>query len=1315
MDYKRNEAYEESLRYFKGDTLAADVFVNKYALKETQGNETIYHEKSPDDMHRRIASELHRIEKKYENPLSEDFIFDLIKDFKYIIPQGSPMSGIGNNKQVVSLSNCFVIGNPSDSYGSIMKVDEEQIQLMKRRGGVGHDLSHIRPFGTPVKNSALTSTGLVPFMSRYSNSTNEVAQGGRRGALMLSCSIKHPNSEQFIDAKLEEGKVTGANISVKITDDFMEAVMNSGMFTQIFPIDSKNPSFTKEIDAQKLWKKIIHNAWKSAEPGVLFWDNIMKESVPDCYQDQGFTTISTNPCIIGNSLIAVADGRNAVSIKQLAEEGKDVSVYCLDTNGKLAIRTMRNPRITGYNQKIYKVIIEGEHFFRVTGNHKFILKDGTEVEAKNLKFGDSLNIMTKSRAAFHDIIKKSNSKSQDYYWLTVSGKKGLIPEHRVISNCYEPNNVVHHKDYNGLNNNPNNLEIMTKEEHDYLHSKNMIGDKNPYHRMTEDWKYNFASHKGETNHKFNNDVTNNNIKKHALILTKKLDRRFSKDDWMIYAKENDLPQFFSDFRYKELGTVTSLSKLSAIELNIEMIDVDPRLVKTYKSALINGYDAEIVENEVLITKNCEECGEEFKINYFRREISFCSHECSLNHTNKDKNVSEKRKLSINEAYLNKGKENKEEQVKIYSELKFELNREPFLTEWEIECKENDIPYRLNTKYGFKNFKEIKEESEYYNHKVISVVEDGFENVYNGTVDDFHNFYFGCFEEVNRFGKVKYISALTRQCGEIPLCPYDSCRLLAINLYSFVNDPFTNNSNFDWNKFKEYVIYAERFMDDIIDLECEKIDDILKKIETDPEPEHIKRVEKETWIKIQDMTIKGRRTGLGVTAEGDMLAALGLRYGTKDATDFSTEVHKILAVTAYKSSAIMAKERGAFPIYDYNREIDNPFIQRLKLSDPELDDMLRIYGRRNIALLTIAPTGSVSIMTQTTSGIEPAYLVSYKRRRKINPTDKSGRVDFVDAEGVNWQDYNVFHHKFETWLSINGYDIDEVKAMKEHDLKNIIEKSPYYKATSNDVDWVEKVRMQGEIQKFVDHSISVTVNLPNNVTEEIVSKVYEMGWRSGCKGITVYRDGSRQGVIMSNEGTTQNVVPGPQENNAKPRTKKLECDVVRFTNNKEKWIGFLGLMVDEKGKKYPYELFTGLADGFFIPPSVEKGEIVRFKEDGSKSRYDFIFKDKDGYNVTMEGLNRAFNREFWNTSKLISAFLRHRIHLPSVIDLIDSLQLDSDVASFGTWKSGVKRIIKKYINSTAIGESCPECGATGNDLVYEAGCKTCKNCGWSKCE
>lgn len=1158
MNFKRDEAYEASLKYFKGDSLAADVFVNKYALKETMDGDTVYHELTPDDMHRRLARELHRIENKYENPLSENFIFDLIKDFRYIIPQGSPMSGIGNDKQVVSLSNCFVIGNTSDSYGSIMKVDEEQIQLMKRRGGVGHDLSHIRPAGMPVKNSALTSTGLVPFMSRYSNSTNEVAQGGRRGALMLTCSIKHPDSEQFIDAKLEQGKVTGANISIKVTDEFMKAAMNAQMFDQIYPINSKNPIVTKQVDAQRLWKKVIHNAWKSAEPGILFWDTVMKESVPDCYADQGFTTVSTNPCIVGDTLIAVADGRNAVSIKQLVDEGKDVPVYSTNNNGKIEIKMGRNPRLTGVKKEVWKLKLDDNSEFIATPDHKIYMKNNTYKELKDLLPDESISSFYSfnSNKGYRQIAQTGDRmiggrfRNRRQYRLIYEFFNGINTDYKSFA--------IHHKDFINTNDNIDNLELMNREEHHRFHSDRIKGDKNPYFKKSDIEKFNFASHPGEKNPKYIS-ITNDEILNHAKELYKK-NGKFTSRMWIKYAKENKLPQsLWNDFRFKSFAD-------------------------------------------------------------FRNQV--------------------------------------------------------------VD-----------------------------NHKVVSVEFYGYEDVYNITVDDNHNY-----NIITKTEDDKYITSggiCVKNCGEITLCPYDSCRLLAINLYGYVVNPFTSEAYFDWDLFKEHVIYAERFMDDIVDLEVEKIDMILEKIETDPEPENIKNVERETWIKIKEMTLKGRRTGLGVTAEGDMLAALGLRYGTTEATDFSTQVHKTLAINAYKSSAIMAKERGSFPIYEYERELNNPFIQRLKDDDAELDAMLKQWGRRNIALLTIAPTGSVSIMTQTTSGIEPAYLVSYKRRRKINPTDKSGRVDFIDAEGVKWEEYNVFHHKFETWLEINGYNVDEVKQMKDADLKPIIEKSPYFKATSNDVDWVEKVRMQGNIQKYVDHSISVTVNLPNNATEEIVSKVYETGWKSGCKGITVYRDGSRQGVIISNEGTTQNVVKEPQENNAKPRPKKLECEVVRFTNNKEKWVGFLGLMTDEKGQKYPYELFTGVLDEFYIPASVEKGEIVKYKAEGEKSRYDFVYIDKDGYKVTMEGLNRAFNREFWNTSKLISAFLRHRIHLPSVINLIDGLQLDSDTAAFGTWKSGIKRIIKKYINSNIVGEKCPECNS--QDLTYEAGCKTCRNCGWSKCE
>lgn len=840
--YSYDEAYNASLEYFKGDELAARVWVNKYAVKDSFGN--IY-EKSPEDMHWRIANEVARIEAKYPNAISAQELFELLDHFKYIIPQGSPMTGIGNNYQVASLSNCFVIGldGNADSYGAIIRIDEEQVQLMKRRGGVGHDLSHIRPKGSPVKNSALTSTGLVPFMERYSNSTREVAQDGRRGALMLTVSIKHPDSEAFIDAKMTEGKVTGANVSVKLDDEFMQATIEGMPYTQQYPIDSPNPMVSKEIDASSLWKKIVHNAWKSAEPGVLFWDTIIRESVPDCYADLGFRTVSTNPC-----------------------------------------------------------------------------------------------------------------------------------------------------------------------------------------------------------------------------------------------------------------------------------------------------------------------------------------------------------------------------------------------------------------------------------------------------------------------------------GEIPLCPYDSCRLLAINLYSYVVNPFTPEAYFDFELFKKHVALAQRIMDDIIDLELEKIKRIFEKIDSDPESMEVKGTERHLWEKIYHKSGLGRRTGVGITAEGDMLAAMGLRYGTEEATEFSEKVHKTIALEAYRSSVNMAKERGAFEIYDAEREKNNPFINRLKDADPQLYEEMKKYGRRNIACLTIAPTGTTSLMTQTTSGIEPVFMPVYKRRRKVNPNDANVHVDFVDETGDAFEEYVVFHHKFLTWMKVNGYDPD--KRYTQEEIDALVAKSPYYKATSNDVNWLMKVKMQGRIQKWVDHSISVTINLPNNVSEDLVNQLYVEAWRSGCKGCTVYRDGSRAGVLIS----TKKKDNKEEECRCKPpqvvevRPKVLEADVVRFQNNKEKWVAFVGLL---DGR--PYEIFTGLQDdeeGIVLPKSVTSGRIIKsYDEDGTK-HYDFQFENKRGYKMTIEGLSEKFNKEYWNYAKLISGVLRWRMPIEQVIKLVSSLQLDSE--NINTWKNGVERALKKYVQdgTEAKGVKCPNCGH--ETLVYQEGCLICKTCGSSRC-
>ena len=834
--YSYEEVIDASTVYFRGDEMAAKVWISKYALKDSYGN---IFEKTPDDMHRRLAKNIARIEKKYGNPMSEEDIFDLLKEFKYIVPQGGPMTGIGNPFQIASLSNCFVIGTQgiADSYGGVMKIDEEQVQLMKRRGGVGHDLSHIRPKGSPVLNSALTSTGVVPFMERYSNSTREVAQDGRRGALMLSISSKHPDAEMFIDAKMEPGKITGANVSVKIDDEFMRSAIDGTPYVQQYPINSKNPTYRKEVDAKEIWKKIVHNAWKSAEPGVLFWDTVIRESVADNYADMGFETVSTNPC-----------------------------------------------------------------------------------------------------------------------------------------------------------------------------------------------------------------------------------------------------------------------------------------------------------------------------------------------------------------------------------------------------------------------------------------------------------------------------------GEIPLCPYDSCRLLALNLYSYVENPFTPDAKFNFDLFTKHVHSAQRIMDDIIDLELEKIDAIQAKIDRDPEDDDIKAVERNLWSKIRQKAIQGRRTGVGITAEGDMLAALNLRYGSENGTDFAVEVQKTLAIEAYRSSVYLAKERGPFPIFDAQREKNSPFINRIKEQDEELyNDMVK-YGRRNIALLTIAPTGTTSLMTQTSSGIEPVFMPYYKRRRKVNPNDTNVTVSFTDEVGDAWEEYNVFHHKFLTWLEVNGHNAEQVRTYSEEQVQELIEKSPYHKASSNDVDWLSKVKMQGMIQKWVDHSISVTVNLPEDVSEEMVAQVYQTAWESGCKGCTVYREGSRDGVLISNKKKDEGQLPAPSK-----RPDVLECDVIRFKNNHENWIAFVGLY-----NGIPYEIFTGLSedDVLPIPKSVLNGHILKIKDENG-SRYDFQYVDRYGYTNTIGGLSHMFDKEFWNYAKLISGVLRNGMPIPDVVNLIGSLRLDNE--TINTWSAGVERALRKFIadgTKAKTGKKCTECGA--ESLIYQEGCLICTSCGNSKC-
>ena len=1202
------QAYEETLHYFKGDDLAARVWVTKYALKDSDGN--IY-EKTPDDMHHRIASEIARIEKKYPNPLSEAEIFDLIKDFKYIIPQGSPMTGIGNNFQIASLSNCFVIGNGtnSDSYGSIMKIDEEQVQLMKRRGGVGHDLSYIRPKGSAVKNSALTSTGLAPFMERYSNSTREVAQDGRRGALMLSVSINHPDSEDFINAKLEQGKVTGANISVKIDDEFMKAVKTNSEYQQKYPIYSKNPKYTKTIFADEIWKKIVHNAWKSAEPGILFWDTIIRESIPDCYADLGFETVSTNPCLTGDTWIMTKNG--AKRIYDLV--GKK---YFAWVDGNLFPSTDEGFFKTGF-KPIFEITTKRGLKLKGTDNHlikKLNSKKRQEktfdwIELGNLKKGDKISINNNRNVKNFDGDFKLNFEKG---WLvgnllgdgTFDGNTAILrfwgennAQMKEIAVKYLENNVKHRSDL-GSGNDKKIISIKSKGLYELCEEINFDKSKKISDAIE---KTDYQFYRGFFSGWFDADGTVlNNTEKGISV-------RLSSSD--LYNLE------IAQRMLLRLGIFSTVSKLRR-ESQEKLLPDGKGGLKSYK--IKDQHELIISKDNVLIFRDLINFKDEFK----------------------------KSKLETAIASLNKRG----------------LYKETFLDEV------------LDIKYCG--------EEEVFDCQIMGA------NEFDANGINVHN------------------------CGEIPLCPYDSCRLIAINLYSYVENPFTKKAKFNFELFKKHAGFAQRMMDDIIDLEMEKIDAILAKIEKDPENEEIKHTEKQLWEKIRKKTLQGRRTGVGITAEGDMLAALNLRYGSKEANEFSVEVHKTLALSAYRSSVEMAKERGAFEVFNAEKEKNNPFILRLKEADENLyQDMVK-YGRRNIALLTIAPTGSTSLMSQTTSGIEPVFLPVYKRRRKVNPNDKDVRVDFVDEVGDSWEEYIVFHHHFKTWMEVNGYDIS--KNYSNEEIQDLIEKSPYYKATSNDIDWLSKVEMQGAIQKWVDHSISVTINIPNEATEELVNQLYIKAWEVGCKGVTVYRDGSRSGVLVAaddkKEEKDEEEATSSLEAFPTKRPQILEADVVRFQNNKEKWIAFVGLV---NGR--PYEIFTGLADdeeGIMLPRWVNEGLIIKNRDENGVSRYDFQFKNLRGYKTTIEGLSHKFNPEFWNYAKLISGTLRHGMPIENVVELINRLELDSE--SINTWKAGVARALKRYIpDGTEVdGHKCSNCGS--DQVVYQEGCLICKNCGNSKC-
>lgn len=1157
--YTHEQVLETATDYFGGDSLAANVWMNKYALKDSDGN--IY-ELTPNEMHRRLASEVARIDANYPNPMSEDEFFELFRDFIYIIPQGSPMAGIGNDFQVSSLSNCFVIGSDvnSDSYGGIMKVDQEQVQLMKRRGGVGHDLSHIRPAGSRVLNSALTSTGIVPFMERYSNSTREVAQDGRRGALMLSVSIKHPDSEKFIDAKMEQGKVTGANISVKLDDEFMKAVSSGSEYTQQYPIHSLSPTTVKPIEAVKIWDKIVHNAWKSAEPGILFWDTIIRESVPDCYIDHGFKTISTNPCFSGKEKLLTPEG-----YKTFAELSKLGQIEIINSVGHIVTSKVW---YSGDKETITLRDSQG-NTFTCTPDHVWKTTDGNDVQAKDLK-GKKLLPFLLSNNTYNDLFVKLGFIQGD-------GNLG-----RLKSDT--------HKGFE-INIGANDDDVLR-----YFNLKREYPSQRKFY-VTE---YNETCN--------NLGFSTNNLPERNLPSTI--------NEW----KDDEQLSFLSGL-FSANGSVTGNYRVSLKTTNKILVSELQAILKKFE---IDSYYTTNKSKKVPFTNGEYVCKESYDLN-------------------------------IGKYY---------DLIKFYQKIGF------------IHQYKND-----------KLFKVIMDRSP----KITKITKNGIISVYDFV------------EPETNWGVVN--GCIAHNCGEIPLCAYDSCRLLAINLYSYVKNPFTVNAVFDMDLFQKHAAYALRIMDDIVDLEIEKIKNIINKIDSDPEDDETKYTEKNLWLKILSKTIQGRRTGIGITAEGDMIAALGLRYGTEEATNVSVQIHKTLALAVYNASADLAIERGSFPIFDMQKEKDNPFIQRLLNESPELAEKMQKTGRRNISMLTIAPTGSVSICTQTSSGIEPVFMVNYKRRRKVNPNDKNVKVVFVDEVGDSWEEFNVFHPKFIDWMKINKYDVDKAIKSNDDDLQVIINQSPYYKATSNDIDWVAKVKMQGEIQKWVDHSISVTVNLPADATESLVSDVYLTAWKSGCKGITVYRDGSRSGVLVSNEKPKEHV--HAEETHALPRPKTVDCDVIRFMNDNEKWVAFLGFVGG-----HPYEIFTGLAEEFPIPSYVTKGKIRRVKDNGNGSRYDVLYIDKGGMEQEIRGLNRVFNPEYWTYAKLISGLLRNRMHLLSLIHTIQSLNHEND--TINTWFNGVVRTLKKYIKDGTEDEKegkCPVCNAT---LQYIEGCLTC-TCGeYSKC-
>ena len=1263
--YTRDEVYASTLEYFNDDELAANSFF-KYALVDKEGN---YYEKNPDDMHRRLAKEFARIESKFEGEaLSEDVIYNLLKNFKYVVPQGSPMMGIGNDLQLSSLSNCVVVKSPDDDISSIMDSAKELANLYKRRCGVGIDISNLRPDGTPVSNAANTSTGAWSFADLYSYVTRMIGQAGRRGALMITLDVRHPDVEKFITMKHDLTKVTGANISLRFGDDFMNAVKEDKDFELRWPCEGV-PKITRTVKAKDIWELIVESATKTAEPGLMMWDNITKTLPAHCYPQ--YKTTSTNPCFSEGTMIAVADGRNAVSIKELAEKGKDVPVYSVDSkSGIVSVQWGRNPRITGYNKKLLKVVLDDGSFFSVTPDHKVPLLDGSVVEASKLTKGDSLHRFNK-RA--EKISTKNPSQYYRVYCNTLNARKGKIFEHRLISKFYEPEKwdkkyneekengwmkgglVVHHKDYDSMNNEPENLEIMTFKDHASYHAQ--------------------QDTQGEKNGKFSG-FSNEEIEKVALNLTRRLNRRFSRREWSAEAGLVGCPKRFSEWRRKGwFQSVTELAKWAATELGIENINEDPRTVRIYSKAISEGYDSKIAFGSVFVTKICEHCTKNFDVEYGLRESAYCSVACNVKILNLDGDIKNKRDLGTTLFCKEKQSKGTQEQARIFSKLKFEGGKAPKMSEWEKVCSEAGVPYRLGTKYGFKNYKEVTTAGNDYNHKVVSVEEaPGHHTVYNITVDKNHTVGVITLEQSGTGGKKSFIGAYLAQCGEVPLSNYDSCRLVSQNLKHYIINPFTPEATFDFELLKSHTRASMRLSDDLVELELEKLEKIIK---TANAPD-----EKELFCKLLDACRKGRRTGLGTHALADAIARMGLKYGSKESVDLVDKIYEVRKNAAYEESVALAKERSPFPVWEQDLEKDNVFIQNL---DAKIIEDMKLNGRRNISILTNAPTGSVSIMSQTSSGIEPVFRNYYTRRKKINHGDVKPKVDFVDDLGDEWQEFFVYHHNFKEW-------------------KDLVENNdtvPDFFVESDQIDWKGRIALQAAAQRSIDHSISSTLNLPKGTPSEVVGELYMEGWKQGLKGLTVYVDGSRSGVLVSNDEAKGKSTF--QTQHAPKRPDSLDCEIHHVNIKGEKWVIFVG-MLDDK----PYEVFGGLSDNVEIPTEHKEGKIIKSATFKTKaSRYDL---DVDGF--VIKNITKQFDNPTYQVhTRMVSLSLRHGAK-PSF--LVEQLLKDPD-NNLSSFSKVLSRVLKKYIvdgEKVTSEKLCQECGEEG--LVYQEGCATCMNCGYAKC-